>query len=132
MAPRCHFARPAKGHDGGMKTAPLCLASLLGLATLAGCYYGPYPYGYTTTMQPASFDRSWNAANQALVDQGVRVTSSDRSTGTIQGSRDGVPVSARVFSQADGSVRVEFNAKSPTDPDLMNRISRSYDARMGR
>ncbi|HEX4780815.1 MAG TPA: hypothetical protein VH301_08695 [Usitatibacter sp.] len=117
-----------------MKTAPAFLASLLGLATLGGCYYGPYPYGYapTTVMQPASFDRSWNAANQALVDQGVQVTSSDRSTGTIQGSRSGVPVSARVLSQADGSVRVEFNAKSPTDPELMSRISRSYDARMGR
>ena len=116
-----------------MKTAPLCLAALLGAATLAGCYYGPYPYGTTTVMQPASFDRSWNAAQQALLDQGVQVTSADRSTGFIQGNRNGAPVTARVFSQADGTVRVEFNTKSAAaEPDLMARISRSYDARMGR
>lgn len=132
MAPRSHFARPAKGDDGGMKTAPLCLAALLGAATLAGCYYGPYPYPYTT-MQPASFDRSWDAAQQALLDQGVRIASADRSTGFIQGDRNGAAVTARVASQADGTVRVEFNTKAASqEPDLMARISRSYDARMGR
>ena len=129
MAPRFHFAPHAKGHHGGMKTAPFVLAALL--CALSGCYYGPYPSTYTT-MQPASFDRSWNAAQQALMDQGVQVSSADRSTGLIQGSRNGEAVTARVFSQADGSVRVEFNTKSASDPGLMNRISRSYDARMGR
>ena len=119
---------------GAMKTAPIALAALLGVASLAGCYYGPYPaYGYTTQMQPASFDRSWNAAQQALMDQGVRITSADRSTGFIQGDRNGAPVTARIASQSDGTVRVEFNTKAASqEPDLMNRISRSYDARMGR
>jgi hypothetical protein len=133
MAPRSHFAAHAKAHHGAMKTAPIALAALLGASSLAGCYYGPYPYGYTTTMQPASFDRSWNAAQQALMDQGVQVTSADRSTGFIQGTRNGAPVTARVASQADGTVRVEFNTNAASqEPDLMNRISRSYDARMGR
>ena len=131
MAPRFHFAPHAKGHHGGMKTAPL--AALLCALAIAGCYYGPYPYGYTTTMQPASFDRSWNAAQQALMDQGVQISSADRSTGFIQGSRNGAAVTARVAPQSDGTVRVEFNTKeASSDPDLMNRISRSYDARMGR
>jgi len=37
-------------------------------------------------------------------------------------------------TQADGSVRVEFNTAGATsrDPDLINRVSRSYDRRMGR
>jgi len=43
-------------------------------------------------------------------------------------------VTANVRTQADGSVRVEFNTAGETsrDPDLINRVSRSYDRRMGR
>jgi hypothetical protein len=43
-------------------------------------------------------------------------------------------VAANVRTQADGSVRVEFNTSGATgqDPALIDRISRSYDRRMGR
>jgi hypothetical protein len=36
--------------------------------------------------------------------------------------------------RADGSVRVEFNTAGETsrDPDLINRVARAYDRRMGR
>jgi hypothetical protein len=39
-----------------------------------------------------------------------------------------------VFTQADGSVRIEFNVKGPagTDAVLADRLSRAYDQRMGR
>ena len=41
---------------------------------------------------------------------------------------------SRVLTQADGKVRVEFNAGGALseDPGLPDRISRAYDARMGR
>jgi len=83
---------------------------------------------------PGSFDRSWNAALGAMDDVGVRITSADRSTGIIQGTKDSFAVTSSVRMQADGSVRVEFNAIGPTalDPTLSARISSAYDRRMGR
>jgi hypothetical protein len=67
-------------------------------------------------------------------DQGVQVTSQDRGAGQVRGTRDGIDVVANVRTQADGSVRVEFNTSGATtrDPTLIERISSSYDRRMGR
>jgi hypothetical protein len=104
------------------------------LFTLSGCYvYDPYPYG-APPPGPSKFERAWNAAMGAMQDQGVQVGGSDRSTGVIDGRRGGINVKTRVLTQADGSVRVEFNMSGATseDPSLPDRISRSYDARMGR
>ena len=101
---------------------------------MAGCtYYETAPGVYATT--PASkFDRSYAAAIGTLEDQGVRITLEDRSAGVVQGSRNGIEVSANVRTQADGSVRVAFNTSGATasDPELINRITQSYNRRMGR
>jgi hypothetical protein len=109
-------------------------ALALAAALIAGCtvyetapgVYSPYP--------PTSFDRSWSAVVGALRDQGVRIGSEDRSTGVVRGTRDGIDVTASVRTQADGSVRVEFNTSGATarDPTLIDRISSAYDRRMGR
>jgi hypothetical protein len=101
---------------------------------IAGCtYYQTAPGTYTTT-PGTSFDRSWGAAIGALQDQGVRITSEDRGAGIVRGTHDGINVTANVRMQADGSVRVEFNTAGATerDPALIDRISQSYDRRMGR
>ncbi len=65
----------------------------------------------------------------AFEDQGVRITAEDRSAGVLRGARDAIDVSAYVRTQADGSVRVEFNTAGATsrDPDLINRVTRSDD-----
>ena len=103
---------------------------------LAGCaYYQTAPGYYGTTPAPVNtFDSSWSAAVGAFEDQGVRIATEDRSAGFLRGTRDGIDVTANVRTQADGSVRVEFNTAGATarDPDLINRVSRSYDRRMGR
>lgn len=95
---------------------------------LAGCTY------YVAPGAPASFDRSWDAAVGALRDQGLEIVSADRASGVATGRRGQVDVTARVRSQADGSVRVEFNTpgSGAPDRDLMERVSRAYDVRMGR
>jgi len=100
------------------------------LLLIAGCYYAPPPYAPA----PTSFDRSWEAARGAAYDEGVRVTGEDRSRGVITGISNGQEVTINVFRQADGSVRVEFNARGPqgTNNDLAGRLSRAYDRRMGR
>ena len=110
-------------------------ATALAIAA-SGCYvYDPYyPYAYSTNATAATFDRSWNAMLGAFSEQGVQLVAQDRSAGTIEGRRGPIGVRAHVLAQADGRVRVEFNTTGPLaqDPGLPDRISRSYDARMGR
>ena len=106
------------------------ICALLYASLLAGCYVypypapGPYPYYYG----PSSYDRSWNAAQDAMQDVGVRIVSSDYNGGVIRGTRDGVEATVNVKGQADGRVRVEFQAKEP----LGDQIYRAYERRMGR
>jgi hypothetical protein len=109
---------------------------LFGLAAvlLAGCTVYEVGPGVYAPAPPATFDRSWNAVAGAFEDQGVQITGEDRNAGVIRGRRGGIDVAANVRTQADGSVRVEFNTSGATgqDPALINRISSSYDRRMGR
>jgi hypothetical protein len=110
-------------------------AAAIACASLPGCVvYQTGPGVYSPYPPTASFDRSWSAAVGAFGDQGVRITSEDRGAGVVRGTRDGIDVVANVRTQADGSVRVEFNTSGATarDPGLIDRVSRAYDARMGR
>jgi hypothetical protein len=65
-------------------------------------------------------------------DQGLAITVEDRSSGTIVGKVENGTVTATVRQQADGSVRVQFDANGVRDPALIDRVSRGYDSRMGR
>ena len=110
------------------------MAAGLCASLLAGCtYYEVSPGVYATTPTP-TFDRSWAAARNAMLEEGVRINQEDRSTGTLRGDRNGIQVAAYVRTQADGSVRVEFKTLGATtvDPQLIERISASYDRQMGR
>ena len=105
------------------------------IATLiTACYYSqPAPAVYTTK-STSKFEQSWSAALGALSDQGVRISTQDRGAGIIQGSRYGIAVIASIRTQANNSVRVEFNTSGDTkrDPELIKRITGSYNSRMGR
>ena len=83
---------------------------------------------------PSTFDRAWNAAIDAAQDEGVRINSQDRASGTISGTRGEQEITIYVRTQADGNVRLEFGVRGPrgADPGLASRISRAYDRRMGR
>jgi len=98
------------------------------ILAVSACTY----YGYPAGTVPASYDRSFFAAADAMRDQGVAISVQDQASGTVTGQRDGSTVTASVRPQADGSVRVQFNASDSRDPGLLERISRSYDRRMGR
>jgi hypothetical protein len=116
-----------------MRSIVLRLAFVGAISALAGCVvYDPYPYGYHVVDN--TFDRSWSAAVGAVRDQGVQISNEDRSAGVINGRRGGVTVTAQVVRQADGRVRVGFTSGGNVaeDPDLPDRIARSYEARMGR
>jgi len=108
------------------------VSTLAVLGALAGCVIvepSPYVQGSQVT-----YNRSWNAAIDAMKDQGITIAMADAAGGRIEGRRGGIKVVARVTTQADGKVRVEFHATGALseDPGLPDRISRSYEARMGR
>ena len=110
----------------------LLLAAVCGTLPLTeGCPYYAVPPG-TVITTPASFDRSFAAAAGAMQDEGLAISVQDPGSGTIVGGLDGGVVQARVRQQADGSVVVRFDSKNARDPALLDRISRSYDRRMGR
>lgn len=101
---------------------------------IAGCTYYEVAPGTYQTSAPNKFDRAWSATLAAFEDQGVPISAQDRNTGFISGTRDGITVTATLQTQADGSVRVQFNTSGATnrDPTLINRIDRAYDRFMGR
>ena len=110
--------------------ARACAWAFLALAP-AACYVAPYPYGYTV---PASFDRSFNAVVGAMADNGMQILMEDRPAGRAVGRRGGIDLTGTVMPQGDGSVRVEFTTSGATaqDPGLIDRVTQSYNARMGR
>lgn len=116
-----------------------CLLIALAAALLAGCAADeppppPPPQPVPYYVPQSTYDRAWNAALGAVQDAGVQLKSVDRATGLIRGSKDGIDVTVSVVRQADGTTRVQFDSKGPTERDtgLANRFSQAYDRRMGR
>ncbi|CAG4908677.1 hypothetical protein R69919_03613 [Paraburkholderia gardini] len=101
------------------------------LVALSACTYYGVPAG-TVVMTPASYDRSFAAAAGAMRDEGLTITVQDPASGTVVGNVDSSVVTAGVRQQADGSVQVRFDSSNTHDPTLLQRVSRSYDRRMGR
>ena len=108
------------------------LAVVAALLALSACVV--YEPVYTTGGTPQTYERAWNAAVGSYQDQGVSITAQDRSNGVIEGRKGAITVKSRVVTQADGKVRVEMNTGGALseDPGLPERMSRAYDARMGR
>jgi hypothetical protein len=118
-----------------MGKSTLGIGVLLSLVILAGCYvYGPVPPPAPVYYGAGTFERSWNAALDAMDDVGVRIVSADKNSGVIRGGKDGVDTTITIRTQADGRVRVEFNSRGPSgqDPGLSDRIYQAYERRMGR
>jgi len=116
-----------------MTTARRTTLALLLAAALGGCvaYYPTHP---TTAPGPSKFDQAFDAAVNAAADSGVTVTSADRASGRIIGSKAGVPVSIDLMRQGDGSVRIAFNAPDSrqSNPTLPEQLNNAYQRRMGR
>lgn len=109
------------------------LTSMALALELAGCtYYQTAPGVYAPA--PSTFERSFSAAVSAMEDEGVRLVARDRDAGKASGIHGGISVTATVQSRADSGVQVEFSTSGDTaaDPTLIDRITRRYNARMGR
>jgi len=103
------------------------------LLSLSACVvYEPVPVASQPTLQQR-FDRSWAAATDAMADQGLTIASQDRGAGVIRGERGGTTISIILQTLPDGRIQVKFDSKgNNSDPGLIQRVSDSYDRRMGR
>lgn len=110
------------------------LAVLAPLLLLSACTYYVQPSGAVVPMapSPSTYDRAFTAAAGAMRDQGLDINIEDRANGRIMGTRSGMTITANVRQQSDGSVRLQFDSYAARDRELIERISQSYDARMGR
>jgi len=109
------------------------LALALGLLILSGCTVYQTAPGVYAPAPPSAFDRAWEAARGAAYDEGVTVTSEDRSRGVIVGRKGAFDVTLSLVTQADGSVRVSIKTRGPEaqDPALNQRLTAAYNRRMG-
>jgi hypothetical protein len=125
--------RPRLGKGVALKAMIAACSCAALLAALPGCTYYVAPGTPAPGIaNPGAFDRAFSAASAAMRDQGLEITVEDRASGTVIGRhRDGT-VTATLRQQADGSVRVQLNSSNTRDPALIDRVSRSYDLRMGR
>jgi len=124
--------RSKTGPGACVRSMRILLISVFGtVLPLTGCAYYAVPPG-TVIAAPASFERSFAAASGAMQEEGLSITTQDPASGTIVGALGGDVVTTSVRQQADGSVVVQFASKPVRDPALLDRISRSYDRRMGR
>jgi hypothetical protein len=119
-------ARPIRSAAVAALAASTLVAAAL---PLAGCVvYEPAPYA-----APSTYDRAWAAAIGAMQDEGVSIQEQDRASGVVRGTRGPIGVSAVVRTRADNRVQVEFNTTgTASDGGLVDRISASYERRMGR
>lgn len=103
------------------------LVALALVAALTGCATQQAPEASTA-------DRAFEAALAALDELGVQVTSSDRATGQIRGTRNGADVAVNVVKQADGRTRVQFDAKGAKgrERELPGRFVEAYEKQMDR
>ena len=118
--------------NGGSGTGALLTLMVVLTALVGGCVvYEPVP---VPAYYGSSYDRVWDSALGATEDAGVKITSTDRTTGIIRGVTSSADVTISVITQADGRTRVEFTSKGPKgqDPDLNDRFTRFYNRRMGR
>jgi len=103
---------------------------------LASCvaYVPTYTPVVSQTSPQQRFDKSWDAANGAMYDQGLTITAQDRGAGVVQGQRGSITITTTLETLADGSVQVKFASKGDdrADPGLVRRVSDSFDQRMGR
>lgn len=103
----------------------LCLA----LAGLGGCVTAPPG---TVPDSLSSYDRTFDTALQAMVEQKLTISHQDRRQGTIVGSLGGTTVAATLDVLYEGTIRVVFKQQgdTPPDPALLKRVADAYNARM--
>lgn len=109
------------------------LAVVAAISPLTACVvYEPAPVAVVQPSMQERIDRSWNAAAGAMTDQGMTITSEDRSAGRIRAVRGGTTITAQLETLPDGRIQVKFSSSGASDSGLIDGVTDSYNRRMGR
>jgi hypothetical protein len=93
--------------------------------------YAPVPA--PVVYRVSSYETAWENAKGAAEDAGIRITSADEASGTIEGQTDRTAVTIRVKRQPDERIRLEVSLRGPSrDAYLADEFHRAYERRMGR
>ena len=109
--------------------------AIAALFSLEGCYVAPTPVPAPQRSLSERFEQSWQAARGAAADSGVKITSEDRSSGTLRGTKGSSNVTITVISQADSTIQVGFAVNgggASQDANVKEQLTRAYQRRMGR
>ena len=113
----------------------LVIRMMLLLFLLPACLaYAPFPapavyYHY----QVSSYRTAGENAQWAAEDVGIRITSADEDSGTIEGQADRTAVTIRVIRLHDERTRLEVSLRGPSrDAYIADEFHRAYERRVGR
>ncbi len=115
------------------KARRLFILVIFSLFLLPSCVaYAPVP-------APAAYYRvnsyrvAWENAQWAAEDVGIRITSADEGSGTIEGQSERTAVTIRVKRLPDERIRLEVSLRGPSqDAYLADEFHRAYERRVGR
>jgi hypothetical protein len=92
--------------------------------------YAPVPA--PVVYHVSSYRTAWENALRAAEDVGIRITSADEASGTIEGQAGRTAVTIRVKRQPDERIRLEVNLRGPSqDASIADEFHRAYEHRMG-
>jgi len=116
---------------------PAAAIALAAAMALQGCYVASAPAPTPAPQRSIGerFEQSWQAARGAASDAGVKVTSEDRSNGTLRGTQGSSNVTITVITQADSTIQVGFAVNgggASQDANVKEHLTRAYQRRMGR
>jgi len=126
-------ALPITGQAGRQHDARrLFILVVFSLFLLTSCIaYAPVPA--PAVYRVSSYKIAWESALTAAEDVGIRITSADEASGTIEGQADQTAVTIRVKRQRDGRIRLEVSLRGPSrDAYIADEFHLAYERRMGR
>ncbi len=105
---------------------------LFALFLLHSCIaYAPVPA--PAVYRVSSYKIAWENAQRAAEDVGIRITSADEASGTIEGQADRTRVTIRVKRQPEERIRLEVSLRGPSqDTFIADEFHRAYENRVGR
>jgi hypothetical protein len=91
------------------------------------------PVSAPVVYRVSSYKIAWDNAQRAAEDVGIRITSADEASGTIEGQTDRTAVTIRVKRQPDERIRLEVSLRGPSqDAFIADEFHRAYEKRVGR
>ncbi len=121
------LCRLRRQHDVHIRSVLIVFSLFLLHSCIA---YAPVPG--LVVYRVSSYRIAWENAQRAAEDVGIRITSADEASGTIEGQSGRTTVTIRVKRQPDERIRLEVSLRGPSqDASIADRFHRAYENRVG-